>query len=115
MLAWLEDEDKRKAGRSERVEPPAVVHPDVLLVVGFTRSAVSPTLTESWLLLFDGWSKRPRCHHPVEWEGVPLLDRRHAQRALDALVQLFRSLGHRSAMLTGWSGRRSSIRSSEAK
>ena len=100
MLAGLEDEDERQPGRAHGKQAPVLVRPDVLLVARLAAATVDTALAVPGLLALDRRLKLSRRQLAVERERVPLLDRRHAERVLDALVELFGSLGHGSAMLT---------------
>ena len=97
VLARLEEDDERQAGRLvESPEPPVIVGPEVTLVGGGTTAAVDPTLAEARPLHLLRRPEHTRPHLAVEGERLPLLDRRHAQRAGHPGVELFRRLGHRS-------------------
>jgi hypothetical protein len=97
VLSRLEDDHDRKASRPESHDPPVLTRPDVVVVRGLASSAIDAALAEARFLLLDRREQVARLHFPVEWERVPLLDRRHPQRVLDPLVELFGSLRHEIA------------------
>src|SRR5213592_2960327 len=95
MLTRLEEDDDGQAGRRlKRVEPPAIVRPDVLVVARRSAAAVDAALAVTRLLLLHRRSERSRTHLAVERPCIPGLDRGHAQPAGDARVELLWRLGH---------------------
>ena len=103
VLARLQKDDEGRPVGSERVQPPTLGRPDVLVVRGQTAAAIDTALAVARLFPLDRRPEGARGHLAVEREGIPLLDRRHAQRVGFTGVQLLRSLRH-GAMLTLWSG-----------
>ena len=79
----LEDEDNRQSGRSERVQAPALVRPDLFVVGRLAAPAVHSAFSVARLFLLDRRPKSTRRHLAFEREAVPFLEGWHAQRVLD--------------------------------
>ena len=98
VLLRLEDQDERQPGRPERRQLPVLVLPDQVVRGLAAGVAVDPALAVARLLVLPRAAASARGRiSPVERERLPLLDGRHPQRVLGALVELFGRLGHRRA------------------
>jgi hypothetical protein len=107
MRSCLEDRDHRQPVLSlDWDDAPVLVTPQRRLVPTLASAAVDPALAVARLLLVDRWLQRPDADVALEWERLPLLQRRHPEPSvgtdgpLCAPVELLRRLAHRRSVPT---------------
>jgi hypothetical protein len=90
-----EQEDHRERRRVvASAQPPTLVRPEKAFVGCRTSPAVDAAGTDARLLRGDRRKKLSRTDLALERKGLPLFDRRHAERVLGARVELFWRLRH---------------------
>src|SRR6267143_7237435 len=95
MSPRLEQQDEREAGWfGQCAKPPSLDDPQVVGVGRRAVEAIDAARTGAYGLFFYRWTEGAGAHVAFEWERVPFLHRRHAERSTDAFVELLGRLRH---------------------